>query len=746
MTATADTRRWTDSTAAAVVVVVALLTACGGRGDAPSVSPVADEAPARVVFVGLDGLDWGLLDRLIAAGRCPTFARMKAEGAWADLHSEEPYLSPLIWTTIATGRPPEIHGILDFVVTDPATGSDVPISNRFREVPAFWNVLSANHRTVDVVNWWATHPAEEIAGVMVSERPFYQLFGLQSSGLPEASVTPADAIEPVRSRLVPVDAIGWDRIAPSVDLDQATYEARVAAAATSDNPFDDRLMHLRKILAATDGVFTIGRWLLAERPADLVALYIEGTDTVGHRFAHYMDPPLAWVDPAERRAFREVMPRYYEEVDRQLGDLMAAAPADVTWIVAADHGFQTGAARPSVPPDDFSSGAPRWHRSVGVFLASGPLIQPGEIPSAHIGDLCRTLLWLAGAPISDELEGRELVEMMAPAWTLAHPPTRVASYSGMATPWRDAGGAGTADDGRLAELEALGYVVRDDAGSGTEGEEKATALFNRAKLAARRGDYAEAARWYEATVDRDPRFFWAMMELYGLSRKAGDHERALYWVARAMQTGDPRLPDRIPVAFVREAIDANRLAGAMEVVRQMPQRWQTSSSYHAALGLAAEASGNSGEALASFQRALELDAGDLDALEGVLRLARADPTVPWKPLVDAAYNASQTDLVALRRLGAICRRFGQNAAAERCLLQVLASDPTDTEAMRELVSVLAADNRPGDAADMLERYLELEPDNPAAWETLADLAAKAGRTDQETEARRRADRLQGDGR
>jgi tetratricopeptide (TPR) repeat protein/predicted AlkP superfamily pyrophosphatase or phosphodiesterase len=730
----------------AIVVFVALLTACGGRGDTPPVSLVTDEAPARVVFVGLDGLDWGLLDRLIAAGRCPTFARMKAEGAWADLHSEEPYLSPLIWTTIATGRPPEVHGILDFVVTDPTTGSDVPISNRFREVPAFWNVLSANARTVDVVNWWATHPAEEIAGVMVSERPFYQLFGLQSSGLPEGSVTPADAIEPVRSWVVPVDAIGWDRIAPYVELDQATYDARVASAAASANPFDDRLMHLRKILAATDGVFAIGRWLLAERPADLVALYIEGTDTVGHRFAHYMDPPLAWVDQDERRAFRHVMPRYYEDVDRQLGDLMAGAPADVTWIVAADHGFQTGAARPSVPPDDFSSGAARWHRSVGVFLASGPLIQPGEIASAHIGDLCRTLLWLAGAPISDELEGRELVELAHPAWAQEHPPIRVVSYAGMATPWRDVDASGSADDDRLAELEALGYVVRDDADSGPGGEEKATALFNRAKLAARRGDYAEAARWYEATVDRDPRFFWAMMELYGLSRKAGDHERALYWVARAMQTGDPRLPDRLPVAFVREAIDADRLSGAMEVVRQMPPRWQTSSSYHAALGLAAEASGSSGEALESFQRALDLDAGDLDALDGVLRLARTDAAIQWKSLVDAAYDASRTDLVALRRLGAICRRFGQNAAAERCLRQALASDPADTEAMGELVGVLAADNRPGDAADMLERYLELEPDNPAAWETLADLAAKAGRTEQETEARQRADELRAGGR
>jgi len=34
-----------------------------------------------------------------------------------------PLLSPLIWTTIATGQPPDVHGVLDFVDQDPETAS-----------------------------------------------------------------------------------------------------------------------------------------------------------------------------------------------------------------------------------------------------------------------------------------------------------------------------------------------------------------------------------------------------------------------------------------------------------------------------------------------------------------------------------------------------------------------------------------------------------------------------------------------
>jgi tetratricopeptide (TPR) repeat protein len=698
--------------------------------------------PARVVFVGLDGLDWGLLDRCIADGACPTFARMQSEGAWAELRSQEPYLSPLIWTTIATGRPPEVHGVLDFVVTDPATGDDVPISNRFREVPAFWNVLSANGRTVNVVNWWATHPAEDVSGVMVSERPFYQLFGLGSTGVPEAAVSPADVLPEIRARVVNVDRIGWDEVRPYVAMERDDYEARVDRADATGNPYDDRVMHLRKILATTRGVFAVSEWLLENRPVDLTAFYVEGTDTVGHRFAHFMDPPLDWVDPEEQRAFSEVMPRYYAEVDRLLGELMRGASDDLTWIVAADHGFHTGAARPAIAPDDFTSGAARWHRSVGVLLASGPTIRPGRLPSAHIHDLCRTLLWLAGVPISDGLEGTELVELVRPEWAAANPPVRIASYADMPRPWKQRRSqADAVDAARLAELEALGYVVREGPPPDDvfEAEEKVTALFNRGKLAESRGDLEEAARWFEAAVGEDPGFFWGMLELYGVHREVGNHQVALYWIARAMQTEDPRLPERIPVGFVREAIAADRLDGAMEVVLQMPASWQERSSYHAALGMAAAARGWNAPARTSFERALDLNPADLDALDGLLRLVVAGVAVDWRPRVDAAYGAVRTDLGRLRSLGLLLARLDQHAGAERCLREVLESDPSDVEALQQLARSLRAQDRMPEAVTVVERLLELDPGSEATWLAYADALDGAGRDADAAAARQRAE-------
>src|SRR5207249_2463741 len=74
--------------------------------------PAGGRAP--VIWLGLDGLDWDLLDRLSAEGRMPNWKRLTSEGYSAKLKSFMPVLSPVVWTTIATGVGPDVHRVLDF--------------------------------------------------------------------------------------------------------------------------------------------------------------------------------------------------------------------------------------------------------------------------------------------------------------------------------------------------------------------------------------------------------------------------------------------------------------------------------------------------------------------------------------------------------------------------------------------------------------------------------------------------------
>jgi len=147
-----------------------------------SASPVrrTEEARARlqpmrgrVLLIGLDGADWETLDRAMRAGQLPHLARLVREGARADLRSYDPMLSPLLWTTIATGKPPDQHGIADFLVKDKASGLRRPISSDFRKVKALWNDFSELDRPSSWLAWWASYPAEEILGTKVTELVAY---------------------------------------------------------------------------------------------------------------------------------------------------------------------------------------------------------------------------------------------------------------------------------------------------------------------------------------------------------------------------------------------------------------------------------------------------------------------------------------------------------------------------------------------------------------------------------------------
>ena len=133
----------------------------------PQKRPAGKSRP--VIWIGLDGLDWQLLDSLSDAGKMPHWKRLTQEGSTARLASFYPLLSPLLWTSAATGVGPETHRVLDFQEVDPKSGRKVPISGRSREVAAVWNLASASGRSVGVVGWWATHPAEEVSGFFVSD-------------------------------------------------------------------------------------------------------------------------------------------------------------------------------------------------------------------------------------------------------------------------------------------------------------------------------------------------------------------------------------------------------------------------------------------------------------------------------------------------------------------------------------------------------------------------------------------------
>ena len=103
-------------------------------------NPYARET--RVMLLGLDSADMDIIDEMIRNGDLPAFRRLKEEGATGRLISITPLLSPVIWTTIATGKDPSQHRVLDFVVPPAKPGMrPSPVSSFHRQVESVWDIL-----------------------------------------------------------------------------------------------------------------------------------------------------------------------------------------------------------------------------------------------------------------------------------------------------------------------------------------------------------------------------------------------------------------------------------------------------------------------------------------------------------------------------------------------------------------------------------------------------------------------------
>jgi len=77
------------------------------------------ETPYKVLILGMDGLDPGIVSRLVQEGRLPHFKRLMAEGGFSPLGTSIPPQSPVAWSNFITGQDPGGHGIFDFMHRDP---------------------------------------------------------------------------------------------------------------------------------------------------------------------------------------------------------------------------------------------------------------------------------------------------------------------------------------------------------------------------------------------------------------------------------------------------------------------------------------------------------------------------------------------------------------------------------------------------------------------------------------------------
>lgn len=678
----------------------------------------------RVLVIGWDAADWQVIDPLLAQGKMPNLARLIGRGVRGNIATLHPVLSPMLWSSIATGKRPYKHGVHGFTEPTPDGAAVRPVTSLSRTTKAMWNILGQEGRRSIVVGWWPSHPAEPIRGVMVSNHFHRPTRGRSADpskarerwAIPRGAVHPEDLAEKLAEY----------RVHP-LELTEEHLRPFAPGLGPGDED-DERVVALAKTLAETASVQACATALMQLEAWDLAAVYFDGIDHFCHGFMRYHPPRRDFVDERSYELFKGVIEGAYRFHDGMLGTLLALAGEETTVILLSDHGFRSDHLRPrSIPAEP--AGPAAEHRDFGILVAAGPGIRRGGVVhGASVLDVCPTVLRLFGLPIGRDMDGKPLTGMLEEEAGVVE---TIASWdevegdAGMHPEERRLDAAESAE--AMQQLVELGYIEPPSEDTKEAVRECVREQrYNLAQAFMDGGRYADAARTLEGIWEEWPgehRFGLKLIACYAVLRRlearGGAIERLAERTARFEEEARRELAELEPelAQYRQEGEDAGEAGGRGEQEfgvkepggkQEMPRALR-----HRVRRLASLASPH--DALIEWLRASQAAAmGDPErALRTLSRLEHAEEAGP-----EYFVQLGET----LLNLGALDRAIA-------CFERALASDADHVAAAMGMMRAHARRRSWGGVADWALRATELVYFNPRAHAMLGRALIRLGEID-----------------
>lgn len=350
----------------------------------------------KVLLLGWDAADWKVINPLMDSGLMPNLKKFVESGTISNLETLDPPYSPMLWTSISTGKRPYKHGVHGFTEVTPDGKSVRPVMSISRKCKAIWNILTQNEKKTHVVGWWPSHPAEPINGVMISN--FFQ----KSKGtidaewpMSEGTVHPkeeADHFAQFRMHFQEISAAHILPFVPEAEKARKFYFNNINAIASIT-------AHATSLHAAFTNIIRSKEW-------DFAALYLDAIDHYCHGFMQFHPPKRPHISQEEFDYFKGVVTAGYRFHDMMLGRIMSMIDDDTTLMLISDHGFQPDHLRPRDIPK-VHAGPAYEHSDYGIMVVKGPGIKKDHITyGANLLDICPTLLTLMGLSVGEDMDGR----------------------------------------------------------------------------------------------------------------------------------------------------------------------------------------------------------------------------------------------------------------------------------------------------------------------------------------------------
>lgn len=348
----------------------------------------------RVLLLGIDHLDWDVLQMLVDKHYLPAFQQLLNVGVASPFVSSHEETASSFWTTLLTGVEPVTHGVLHDLEAGFGGVGATPIRAARVRVPRIWDYLTQAGFSSHVIGW----PA-------------------MSANTPHQGISVANGIQRLEAGIVDVWPLAPDAVFPTTWREQV-LDHRVFAADLPERyvhtlldrlPFNDQsqvAIPCRLLFAQLLSLHSIALQMAQDtaQPWDLLALRFDTFKEISQLPLHIQ---LA-VHPVE------YLLGWYQFLDGMLATYMAMLRETDYLILVSDRGVDA----------DLMGQYARAHRSIGdgVLMMAGPNIAKGElIESVSTYDFAPTILAMLGLSAHEKMPGKCMIGDHAPCSPVSLP-------------------------------------------------------------------------------------------------------------------------------------------------------------------------------------------------------------------------------------------------------------------------------------------------------------------------------------
>jgi len=290
----------------------------------------------NVIFISLDCATNWIVDELISKGDLPNLSSLIDDGAYFTMESGDLVMSPVVWTSIATGKVPKKHGVQSFF----ATAETV-------KTKRIWDIFEDYKRSVGIMGYFLTWPPREVNGFMIPA-----LLAIDSKTWPpEYSFLHQMTVERKSNKKLSVyELIKYATIAMQHGAKMNTiFEAGLESIGNKilKRDFRDEVYQARVIKQKLYSDVFIN--LFNKFKPDLATFHNHLIDTTSHDFWRYLEPEkFTDVTEEEIAKYGDRIFDAYRKADRTLGKFIKLKRDDTLFIVASDHGAKSMVESPEI--------------------------------------------------------------------------------------------------------------------------------------------------------------------------------------------------------------------------------------------------------------------------------------------------------------------------------------------------------------------------------------------------------------